>query len=132
MMEKKGYVSLWIGNIKSDDELLEYVDLVYTDDGDWLPSQFLKDFNIDIDDFDDDCIERVCLEENVTSINKLISGCSYEDIVVPKYDKLTNGVSIVKYNAGILLYNFQYDGNVKSVNNKDYKFKFIGSVEYVK
>lgn len=131
-MEREGYVSLWIGNTKSEDELLEYVELVYTDDGDCLPSQFLKDFNIDIDDFDDDYIERVCLEQNVSSITELISGCSYEDIVIPKYEKLTDCVSIVKCNAGILLYNFQYDGNVKSVNNKDYAFKFIGSVEYVK
>lgn len=131
-MEREGYVSLWIGNIKTDDELLEYVELVYTDDGDWLPSQFLKDFNIDIDDFDDDSIERVCLEQNVTSITELISGSSYEDIVIPRYEKITDGVSIVKCNSGILLYNFQYDGNVKSINNKDYEFKFISSVEYGK
>ncbi|GAA0086286.1 immunity 22 family protein [Clostridium sp. CTA-7] len=131
-MERKGYVSLWIGNIKSDDELLEYVELVYTDDGDCLPSQFSKDFNIDIDDFDDDYTEKVCLEQNVTSITELISGCSYDDIVIPKYEKITDGVSIAKCNAGILLYNFQYDENVKSVNNKDYEFKFIGLVGYVK
>lgn len=49
-MEKEGYVSLWIGNIKSDDELMAYVELEYTDDGDCIPSKFLKDFSIDIDD----------------------------------------------------------------------------------
>ena len=58
-MEKEGYVSLWIGNLESDEKLLEYVELVYTDDGEWLPSQFLQDFNIDIDDFNEDCIESV-------------------------------------------------------------------------
>lgn len=26
-MEREGYVSLWIGNSKSDEELLEYVEL---------------------------------------------------------------------------------------------------------
>ena len=41
-MEKEGYVSLWIGNIKSDDELMAYVELEYTDDGDCIPSKFLK------------------------------------------------------------------------------------------
>ena len=131
-MEKEGYVSLWIGILESDEKLLEYVELVYTDDGEWLPSQFLQDFNIDIDDFNEDCIERVCLEKEVNSIIKLISGCSYEDIVIPKYEKLVDRVSTVKFNAGILLYNFQYDGNVESVNNKGYEFKFIGSVEYIK
>ena len=83
-MEKEGYVSLWIGNSKSDEELLEYVELVYTDDGDWLPSQFLQDFNIDIDDFDEDCIERVCREKEANLISELISGCSYGDIIIPK------------------------------------------------
>ena len=131
-MEKEGYVSLWIGNAKSDEELLEYVELVYTDDGDWLPSQFLQDFNIDIDDFDEDFIERVCRQKEANSIIELISGCSYENIIMPKYENLIDGVSAVKFNAGILIYNFQYDGNVGSVNNKDYEFKFIGSVEYIK
>lgn len=131
-MEREGYVSLWIGNSKSDEELLEYVELAYTDDGDFLPAQFLKDFNIDIDDFDEDFIERVCLDKEANSITELISGCSYEDVVIPKYENLINKVSSVKFNAGILLYNFEYDGNVKAVNNKDYQFKFIGAVEYTK
>lgn len=131
-MGREGYASLWIGKLKSDDELLEYVELVYTDDGDCLPSKFLQDFNIDMNDFDEDYIERVCIEKETNSITELISGCSYEDIVIPKYEKLVDGVPLVKFNVGILLYNFQYDGNIKSLNNKDYEFKFIGSVEYVK
>ena len=45
-MEREGYVSLWIGNIKSDDELIAYVELEYTDDGDCIPSKFLKDFSM--------------------------------------------------------------------------------------
>lgn len=28
-MEREGYVSLWIGNSKSDEELLEYVELCW-------------------------------------------------------------------------------------------------------
>ena len=83
-MEKEGYVSLWIGNIKSDDELMAYVELEYTDDGDCIPSKFLKDFSIDIDDIDEDFIERVCHENKVSSISELISGCSYEEIILPK------------------------------------------------
>jgi hypothetical protein len=130
-MEKEGYVSLWIGNSKSDEELLEYVELVYTDDGDSVPSQFLQDFNIDIDDFDEDFIERI-FEKETNSITELISGCSYEDVLIPKYESLIGKVSSVKFNAGILLYNFQYDGSIKTVNNKGCQFEFIGAVEYVK
>ena len=47
-MEREGYVSLWIGIIDSDLELSKYLELGYTDDGDYIPSQFLTDFNIDL------------------------------------------------------------------------------------
>ena len=57
-MEREGYVSLWIGSAKSDDELWEYAQMIYTEDGDYLPSQFLKDFDIDEDEFDEDFMER--------------------------------------------------------------------------
>ncbi|MPQ34173.1 hypothetical protein E4V42_22570 [Clostridium estertheticum] len=130
-MEKDGYVSLWIGNTKSDELLAEYVELIYNDDGEWVASQFLKDFNIDIDDFDEDFIERIYSDDAVNSIAELIAGCSYNDIVIQKYDKIVFGSFSTKANTGILLYNFQYDGNTRSINNKDYDFKFIGSVGYV-
>ena len=129
-MEREGYVSLWIGNFKSDEELLKYVELIYTEDGDCLPSQFLQDFNIYMEDFDEDFIESICLEKEVISIVDLISGCSYEDVIIPKYENLVNMKSSDNINAGILLYNFQYDESVKLVNNDDYKFKFVGTVEY--
>ena len=35
-MERQGYVSLWIGSAKSDDELWEYAQMIYTEDGDYL------------------------------------------------------------------------------------------------
>ena len=100
-MEKEGYVSLWIGNIKSDDELMAYVELEYTDDGDCIPSKFLKDFSIDIDDFDEDFIERVCHENKVSSISE-----------------------------SILLYNFDFDEKIDRVNTSQYTFTFICSVKY--
>ncbi|MCH5138498.1 immunity 22 family protein [Clostridiaceae bacterium UIB06] len=131
-MEKEGYVSLWIGNIKSDRALSEYVELIYTDDGDCVPSLFLQDFNIDIDDFDEDFIERICTDKQANSITGLISGCSYEDVVIPKFEKLSSIVMPSRINAGILLYNFQYDGSIRDINKNGYEFKFVGSVEYVK
>ena len=111
-MEKEGYVSLWIGNIKSDDELMAYVELEYTDDGDCIPSKFLKDFSIDIDDFDEDFIERVCHENKVSSISELISGCSYEEIILPKIEEKMEGQFQDKVNSAILLYNFDFDEKI--------------------
>lgn len=129
-MEKEGYVSLWIGNIKSDDELMAYVELEYTDDGDCIPSKFLKDFSIDIDDFDEDFIERVCHENKVSSISELISGCSYEEIILPKIEEKMEGQFQDKVNSAILLYNFDFDEKIDRVNTSQYTFTFICSVKY--
>ena len=130
-MEREGFVSLWVGHAESDLSLLEYVRIKYSEDGDYLPSQFLKDFNIDIDEFDEDYIERICLNKETHSIEKLINGCSYEDIVIPKFKDLLSEDSFEKFNAGILLYNFQYDNKIKEINNSKNIFRFIGSVEYI-
>lgn len=130
-MEQDGYVSLWIGKSESDEELLNYVETDYTEDGDCLPSQFLKDFNIDIDDFDEDYIERVCLENDTNSVSEIIDGCSYGDIVVPEFEKMVDGIQVKKINSGILLYNFKYDGSVEVIKNKNYEFRYIGTVKYM-
>ena len=129
-MEKEGYVSLWIGNMKSDNELLEYVELGYTEDGDWAPSKFLIDFNIDIDDFDEDYIERVCHDNVVNSISELISGCSYEDIIMPQIEKVIADRFPENINSAILLYNYDYDQMIQNVDTPQYKFDFVCSVEY--
>ena len=46
-MEKKGYVSMFIGDVSSFEELESYVMQSYTEDGDWVNSQFEKDFSIE-------------------------------------------------------------------------------------
>lgn len=129
-MGKDGFVSLWIGNIDSQDLLDEYAELIYTDEGEWLPSPFLGDFNINMDDFDEDFIEKVCHGNEVMTLSELISGCSYEDVVILKFinmygDKLPNDI-----NSAVLLYNFGYNGNTKEVQKDELNFKYIGTVSY--
>lgn len=128
-MEKEGVVSLWIGNMESDSELSEYVDLVYTDDEDELkPSKFLEHFQIDVDDFDEDFIEVIYLQKRVTSITELISGCSYEETITSKFEELFKLISLKEVNVGILLYNFEYNGCVMNSSNG---LKFVGAVKYI-
>ncbi|WP_283945568.1 immunity 22 family protein [Bacillus subtilis] len=65
-MERQNFVSLWIGSINDDESLSKYVELDYNEDeGDFLPSQFLIDFDIDIDELDEDFIEKVAHEKIV-------------------------------------------------------------------
>lgn len=129
-MEKEGCVSLWIGNIKSDDDLMKYVELEYSDNGDYNPSDFLKDFNIDMDEFDEDFIERICHKNKVDSIEELISGCSYEEFIIPRIENKIGKRLQEKVNSAILLYNFDFDCNVQCIDTVHYNFKFVCSVEY--
>ncbi|AWM43248.1 hypothetical protein CHR37_19315 [Bacillus velezensis] len=131
-MERQNYVSLWIGSIKDDESLSKYIELVYNEDeGDFLPSQFLIDFDIDIDDLDEDFIEKVAHENNHNNLPALIDGCSYDSVILHRFEDMVGITLPDQINAAVLLYNFEYDGREKEINAKNYSFKFIGAVSYV-
>lgn len=132
-MEEQGYVSLWLGKIKNAEDLTKYVELIYRDEGDFLPSRFLEDFDIDIDDFDEDFLEKVLCNGNAENLSDIIKGCSYDNVVIPRFRiKEKIGKSFPKdINSAILLYNFHYDGRKKDVINNDYSFKYIDTVQYL-
>ncbi|MEC1688542.1 immunity 22 family protein [Bacillus mojavensis] len=131
-MEKQSFVSLWIGYIKNSSSLNDYVNLKYNEDeGDFLPSQFLIDFDIDIDDLDEDFIEKVAHENSCNNLTKLIGGCSYDSAILPRFENMVGTIIPEQINAAVLLYNFEYDGREKEINERNYSFKFIGAVPYV-
>ncbi|MGD6817086.1 immunity 22 family protein [Metabacillus sp. 113a] len=123
-MEKQGWVSIWLGNIKDEDSIGEYVDLTYDEDGESVPSQFFIDFNIDMDETDEDTIEKAVHKYNSSDISALLYGCSYEEIVIPKIQK---SIDLKKsYNAVILIYNFEYNNEISSTG----AFDFIATTNY--
>ncbi|WKB36328.1 immunity 22 family protein [Terrilactibacillus sp. S3-3] len=83
-MEKKGMVSLWLGNCLNKEELEKYVDLTYDDEGESVPSKFLLDFKIDMNEIDEDFIEKAVLNNPSNDLTKLLNGSSYEEVIVPK------------------------------------------------
>lgn len=123
-MEKKGLVSIWLGNIKEGESIEDYVDLTYDDDGESVPSKFFIDFNIDIDEIDEDTIEKVVYRNSSNDISTLLDGCSYDEIIIPKIKK---SIDLKKsYNAVILIYNFEYNKEITSTDS----FDFITSIKY--
>ncbi|WP_394187204.1 immunity 22 family protein [Metabacillus halosaccharovorans] len=123
-MEKQGWVSIWLGNIKDEESIGEYVDLIYDEDGESVPSQFFIDFNIDMDETDEDTIEKAVYKDSSSDISILIDGCSYEEIIIPK---IKNNIDLKKtYNAVILIYNFEYNNEVISAG----AFDFITTTNY--
>ncbi|KML38985.1 MULTISPECIES: immunity 22 family protein [Cytobacillus] len=123
-MEKQGWVSIWLGNINDEDSIGEYVDLTYDDDGESVPSQFFIDFNIDMDETDEDTIEKAVYKNSSSDISALLDGCSYEEIVIPKIQKSINLKK--SYNAVILIYNFEYKNEISSTG----AFDFIAATNY--
>ncbi|UPO90547.1 immunity 22 family protein [Niallia sp. Man26] len=123
-MEKQGWVSIWLGNINDEDSIGEYVDLTYDVDGESVPSQFFIDFNIDMDETDEDTIEKAVYKNSSSDISALLDGCSYEEIVIPKIQKSINLKK--SYNAVILIYNFEYKNEISSTG----AFDFIAATNY--
>lgn len=123
-MEKQGWVSVWLGNIKKEDSIEEYVDLTYDEDGESVPSKFFIDFKIDMDEIDEDTIEKVVYENSSSDISILLDGCSYEELIIPK---IKENIDLVKsYNAVILIYDFEYSNELISVG----AFDFITATSY--
>ncbi|BBU37892.1 hypothetical protein APP_01840 [Aeribacillus pallidus] len=123
-MEKEGFVSLFIGNSKSYKDLQNYILNSYTEDGDLLPSEFEKDFNIDY--YNEDFREVEFYDEPSNDLRVLLEGFSYDEEIIPKFIELCGERLNQEANSVILLYNFQYNGNVNEKN----QFRFLGTVQY--
>lgn len=104
--------------------LNQYVDLTYDEDGESVPSQFFIDFNIDMDEIDENNIEKAVYKDSSSDISALLEGCSYEEIVIPKIQKSVNLKK--SYNAVILIYNFEYKNEISSTG----AFDFIAATNY--
>lgn len=123
-MEKEGFVSLFIGNFKSYKDLQNYILNSYTEDGDLLPSEFEKDFNIDY--YNEDFREVEFYDEPSNDLRVLLEGFSYDEEIIPKFIELCGERLNQEMNSVILLYNFQYNGHVNEKN----QFRFLGTVQY--
>lgn len=123
-MEKEGFVSLFIGHSNSYDELQNYILVSYSEDGDAIPSQFEKDFNIDY--HDEDFREVEFYDEPSDDLRVLLEGFSYDEEIIPKIIEICSERLNQEANSVILLYNFQYHGNVNEAN----QFRFLGTIQY--
>jgi len=117
-MQKQQKVSLWIGNFTSQTALNNFLKENFTDDGD-VSSQFMEAFQIDYIDHD---FQEVYFYKNETSKEKIFNNFSYIDSFLTEIPE-TNWQ---QYNSIILLYNFEFQRNIKE--NK--YLKFITTFEF--
>ncbi|MCC5803775.1 immunity 22 family protein [Rossellomorea vietnamensis] len=123
-MEKQSWVSIWLGNMNGEDSIEEYVNVTYDENGESVPSKFYNDFNIDMDEMDEDKIEKAVYKSRSSNMVTLLTGCSYEEIIVPQMKGERNFKK--SYNAVILLYDFDYNELITSMG----AFEFITSIRY--
>lgn len=121
-MESKGYVSIWLGNFASLDDLMSYATDDVTDE-DNIYSQFAIDFfDIKENGFDPDFWELGVYEPSdrlAALVNQSSNGYSFE----------VEGIILEKeYNAVILIYDFKYDMKTDINATVD----FIAAVPYKK
>jgi hypothetical protein len=127
-MEKEGFVSLWVGNVQSSEELDRLLAVSYSDEGDFIPSIFAKHFNIRR--YDDAVREAEYYEEASGDLNQLLEGFSYDDEIVPRFTALVQEGLTNDFNAIVLLYNFGYNREIVEATIQSNYFRFLGSVEY--
>lgn len=125
-MEKQK-VSIWIGSFENEKILEQYFDATYSKDGDRLRSIFEKKFCIER--INDDFVEKSFFE-NGDSIDDIFKGYSYDNQIMPKISTYKENIMESKGNASILVYDFEYSGDIISDEGDGYNIKYIGSAEY--
>ena len=124
---KDNYVSLWLCKVNSEQKLEEYVDLDYDKvENDEIPFELGCDFLISW--YDEDFLEISYRPEDKGW--DLLKEHSYMEDLLPWLIERFQDEMDDKFNSVILIYNLDYDGNVKEVENQYGYFKFIGSFKY--
>jgi len=120
-----GFVSAWIGHAASSDVLDAAVSSTYTEDGDSLGSPFGRAFTIE--HYDSAAREARYLERPAQSLEELLSGASYEDVVVPRLSACAS--SPVEGNCVVLLYDCRHDGPTRW-DSEQLALRYVGTVRY--
>ena len=128
MGEKQDSVSLWLGTAPSDEALQEYVCMTYDADGDVVPSQFMRDF--DIEWWDEDFQEVVFLDGKEREVKEILRGFSYDDQLIPAFEGQVGPTLAFPVNAVVLLYNYDNGSPLVTASKGDVALCFVGVTEY--
>lgn len=98
----------------------------YDEDGEAVPSQFLIENGIDLDDIDDDWLEAQVDDRNHSNLEQMLKGASYEQTILRNLKEEGIKTVIPPSNTIILLYNYDYSDDEIATGNT----RFIGTVRY--
>ena len=100
--------------------------MIYDEDGEAVPSQFLMENGIDLDDIDDDLLEAEIYDLEHLNLELMLKGASYDQTILRNLKVEGINTIIPPSNTIILLYNYYYSPNVVARGNT----RFIGTVSY--
>ncbi|MCB4336361.1 immunity 22 family protein [Bacillus cereus] len=129
-MENPGVMSLWIGNFRTKQSLKEYVEIKFDEVGDRTQSKFMRDFNLDFIDYNQDLLESTLIEDSTTSLTTLLSGSSYETEILSQFVEHYGEELPEIYDSVIRLYDLEYDGDIDEVKFISGNLIHMGSVVY--
>ncbi|WP_029427852.1 immunity 22 family protein [Bacillus sp. 95MFCvi2.1] len=126
-MENPGVISLWLGNFKSKEMLQKYVEIKFDEQGDRIPSQFMRDFQIDFINYNEDLLEITFIDILTTSLQLLLEGASYYEKIISQFIDYYGEHMLESYNTVIRVYDFEYN-EANAVENKH--LVYAGAVIY--
>jgi hypothetical protein len=127
-MRQHGSVSLWIGWAASENTLDDYVRETYPPGDDGPISAFARDFNIRF--YDEGFREAEFIPDAVSSLRELLAGFSYAEVIAPRLASLHARSLPSDASAVVLLYNFEYAGDVREHRSSSVHVRYMGATRY--
>jgi hypothetical protein len=114
---EKVHVFISTGRFRSFEEMREFIDQTYTEDGAGVPSPFMRE--VGLSEYDAACIEWTH-EDKPLALAELLMGASYDDLWLPKVDRKLVADSAICVFAPIRLR-----------HPKQSSLEYVGAFDYV-
>jgi len=127
-MGSKKIVSIWTANTDWEPSTLrDVMSAEYSDDGDYLGSEFDKAFSLGFVDVDSVEADKI---EPTNSLIKAIDGCSYDlDIASDMKNKNTT-LTDAPIDTIVAIYDYSFSGTPQNTKTRNKLFTYRGSFEY--
>ena len=111
--------------------LQKYVGVRFDEQGERIPSQFMRDFQIDFIDYNEDLLEITFIDISTTSIQLLLEGASYYEKIISQFTDYYGEHMLESYNTVIRVYDFEHNEANEEANAVENRhLVFAGAVVY--
>ena len=114
---KGGKVSVWLGNLNTDVDLDDYIN---------MRRDFEKDFGFELNERD---MPETSVEAEAVSIRKLVNGFSWSESYADAVCQLADERGIKQATTIVIFLNFEYQPE-RAKPNQNAPLKFLGTVNF--